>query len=133
MSKQDEAVAKIRAELAANNNNSYVQTVGDFLLQHLEEHPEFAGNILAPGKTILKSLDAMRKVAEKKKVGNCAVLTSAEGFAVVIDYFRTKIEAQVPERSDKKASTSKPKKPEPEPEPVVEPEDDDIDFDALLL
>ena len=28
----------------------------------------------------------MRKEAQKKKVGNCAVLTDAEGFAIVLKY-----------------------------------------------
>ncbi|MFB5192774.1 Cas9 inhibitor AcrIIA9 family protein [Alicyclobacillus fastidiosus] len=131
MTKQNEAISKVRAELTGNNNNSYVQAVGIFLLQRLEEHPEFAENVLAPGKTILKSLDAMRKVAEKKKVGNCAVLTDAEGFAVILDYFKTPESTQkesVPtqaEKTKKQAEAPKPKEPE-------EP-DDEIDFDALLL
>lgn len=69
-----------------NKTNSYIQVVGEFLLKHLE-NPGSAERILAQEKTIGKSLDEMRKEAEKKKVGNCAVLTDAEGFAVVLRYF----------------------------------------------
>jgi len=81
------AIDKIRAEMTANANNPYVQVVGTFLLQRLEANPQSAAGILDADKTIAKSLDAMRKEAEKKKVGNCAVLTDAEGFAVVLKYF----------------------------------------------
>jgi len=81
------AINKIRAEITANANNGYVNVIGEFLLQHLTVNPQSAEKILAEDKTIIKSLEAMRKEAEKKKVGNCAVLTDAEGFTVVLEYF----------------------------------------------
>jgi hypothetical protein len=80
------AIAKIKAEIDKEKNH-YVQVVGQFLLQHLEKNQQDAEKIVATDKTILKSLEEMRKVAEKKKVGNCAVLTDAEGFEVVTKYF----------------------------------------------
>lgn len=82
-----EATLKIQNEMIQNTQNVYIQSVGGFLLQHLEANPESAEKILAQDKTIGKSLDAMRKEAEKKKVGNCAVLTDQEGFVVVLKYF----------------------------------------------
>lgn len=81
------AVEKIRSEMGENANNGYVQVVGGFLLQILEANPESAEKILAEGKTIKGSLDEMQKEARKKQVGNCAVLTDQEGFAVVLKYF----------------------------------------------
>lgn len=81
------AKEKINSEMSSNNNNPYIQVVGNFLLQHLESDPGAAEKILAKDKNITKSLEAMRKAAEKKKVGNMAVLTDAEGFAVVLKYF----------------------------------------------
>lgn len=81
------AIAKIQAEMEANKNNAYVQVVGEFLLQHLATNPQDAEKILNQDKTILKSLEEMCKVAKKKKVGNCAVLTDQEGFGVVLKYF----------------------------------------------
>ncbi|AOZ91588.1 hypothetical protein [Paenibacillus crassostreae] len=81
-----EAINKLNGEIAASNN-PYVQAVGSFLLQHINSNPQDAEKIMATDKTIIKSLDEMRKVAEKKKVGNCAVLSDQEGFAVVLNYF----------------------------------------------
>ncbi len=81
------AISKIQTEMDQNTNNPYIQVVGGFLLQHLDANPGSAERILAEGKSIKASLDEMRKVAEKKKVGSCAVLTDAEGFAVVLKYF----------------------------------------------
>lgn len=81
------AIDKLSHEMDQNKNNSYVQVVGGFLLQHLNSNPIAAEKILQEEKTISKSLDEMKKAAEKKKVGNCAVLTDQEGFAVVVKYF----------------------------------------------
>lgn len=83
----DKAVEKIKSEMNQNKGNSYIQVVGGFLLQHLHENPEVAEKILVEGKTLGKSLDKMRETAEKKKVGNCAVLTDQEGFEIVLKYF----------------------------------------------
>ena len=81
------AIAKIQSEMDANKANGYVQVVGSFLLHHLESNPNDAGKIRDEGKTILKSLDEMKKVAEKKKVGNCGVIDPQEGFSIVLKYF----------------------------------------------
>lgn len=83
----EKAILKIKTEMEQNNNNSYIQIVGEFLLRYLESDPSAAEKILTEEKTIAKSLDEMRKAAEKKKVGNCAVLTDQEGFEIVFKYF----------------------------------------------
>ncbi|MFF2449345.1 hypothetical protein ACFVSW_20085 [Neobacillus sp. NPDC058068] len=80
------AIEKIKAEMD-KEKNSYVQVVGEFMLGQIEKYPDAADQILAKDKTIMKSLEEMRKVASKKKVGNMAVLTPAEGFEVVLKYF----------------------------------------------
>lgn len=67
--------------------NPYVQVVGDFLKQFLVSNPNCAEKLLVNNKTILGSLDAMKKEAEKVKVGNCAVMTDQQGFAIVLQYF----------------------------------------------
>lgn len=82
----NEAIDKIKGEMD-KNNNPYIKVVGEFLLQHLNSNPEASGKVLDKEKSIIKSLDEMRKAAEKKKVGNCAVLTDKEGFEVVLKYF----------------------------------------------
>lgn len=83
----ENAIAKVKTEMDGNKNNSYIQVVGQFLLQHLEANPADAEKIMTADKTISKSLDAMRKAAEKKKTGNFAMLTPDEGFAEVLKYF----------------------------------------------
>lgn len=82
-----DAIQKVKAEMEQNGDNAYIQVVGTFLLQHINAHPEDAEKILTAEKTVANSLDKMRKAAEKKKVGNVAVLTDQEGFAVVLKYF----------------------------------------------
>jgi len=82
-----EAVLKLKNEIEQNKNNPYVQVVGSFLLGHLEGNFQAAEKIMTTDKTIAKSLDAMRTEASKKKVGNCAMFTPEEGFAIVLKYF----------------------------------------------
>lgn len=112
-----QAIKKLKEEIQKNSNNSYIQVVGNFLIGYLEQNPESAKSVLAEDKTIAKSLDEMRKEAEKKKVGNCAVLTDQEGFDVVLKYF---------------GITSKESSPKEE-EPIKETDDEiDLEFEDLL-
>lgn len=84
----EQAIEKLQSEMTKNSDNSYIQAVGEFLLQHLNVNPAAAEKVMTADKSIEKSLDEMRKAAGKKKrVGNCAVLTDQEGFAVVLKYF----------------------------------------------
>lgn len=139
----DKAIEKIKSEIASGKNNGYVKVVGDFLLQHLEENPDFAAHVLAESKTISKSLDAMRKIAMQKKVDNVAVLSDPEGFAIVVKYFAepaptpaTAPVEQTVETKEAPAAAAPPEKA-PEPEGKTESEEaaedeEDFDFDALL-
>jgi len=88
------ALDKLKAEMDSSKN-PYVQVVGAFLVQHLGKNHQDAEKILVADKTIAKSLDAMKTEASKKKVGNCAVLTDAEGFGVVLKYFGIEAAADV--------------------------------------
>lgn len=81
------AKAKLEAEMNANLNDQYIQVIGGFLLQHLDMNPAAAEKLLAKDKTIAKSLDAMKSEARKKQKNGMAMLTDAEGFAVVLKYF----------------------------------------------
>lgn len=87
-----DAFLKLNSEMEANRTNPYVQYIGKFLLGHIEKNPQDAEKILTAEKTIGKSLDAMRTVAQTKKVGNVAMLTPDEGFKVVLEYFGIKVE-----------------------------------------
>lgn len=84
---QEQALTKLRNEMANNKANTYVQVIGEFLLQYVADNPNSAEKILGEKKTIVDSLNAMHKEAEKKKQNNVAVLTDEEGMTIVLRYF----------------------------------------------
>lgn len=97
----EDAKKKLQAEINAGQNNTYIQCVGQFLLQYIDNNLEAAEKILAKDKTLAKSLEEMKSEARKKATNGFAVLTDAEGLAIVLKYFgitgsvpSTKIEAQ---------------------------------------
>ncbi|ULO08915.1 hypothetical protein H1230_09140 [Paenibacillus sp. 19GGS1-52] len=86
----EQALAKLKTEMDAAKSNAYVQLIGKFLQQHLEANPEAAVNIMTEGKTVAKSLEAMQAEAKKKQSGGMAMLTDAEGYAIVLKYYGIK-------------------------------------------
>lgn len=84
---KEQALTKLRGEMANSANNSYVQVIGEVLMQHIEANPANAEKFIDEKKTIAASLQVMTNEAQKKKQGNMAVLTDAEGFAIVLKYF----------------------------------------------
>lgn len=79
-----DAITKLKAEIN-QEKNVHIQTIGDFLLQHLEKFPEDAAFILAEGKTIKSGLIEMGKFAHEN--GRCGVLSDEEGYTFVLAYF----------------------------------------------
>lgn len=92
----EDAKKKLQAEMDASKSNTYLKCVGQFLLQYLDNNPGAAEQIMSKDKTLAKSLEEMKSEAKKKAVSGCAVLTDAEGFAIVLKYFG--ITGSVPER-----------------------------------
>jgi len=87
----ERAIDKIRDEMAAAPENTYVQFVGNYLTDHLKKHPSDAAAILSDGKTIAGSLKAMEDYARKQpRSGNCAVVTPEDGYRIVREYFGIK-------------------------------------------
>lgn len=84
---KENAVKKLTDEIEKSKGNAYIEHVGAFLIGHINFHPDDAEKILAEGKTIQGSLAVMRDEAQKKKTGNCAVLTDTEGFEIVLKYY----------------------------------------------
>ncbi|MDO3680408.1 hypothetical protein [Paenibacillus ehimensis] len=82
-----EAIAKIEAEMKANQDDSYIQYIGQFLLQRIETNPDDAAKLASKDKTIAKSLEAMKGEAMKKQKNGMAMLTPDQGFAIVLKYF----------------------------------------------
>jgi hypothetical protein len=83
----EQAIAKLRAEMEETKGNPYVQVIGNFLIQHIDANHEAAEKIMTEGKSIAKSLEAMQAEAKKKQSGGMAMLTDAEGYAIVLKYY----------------------------------------------
>ncbi|GAB6170062.1 hypothetical protein JCM1393_25220 [Clostridium carnis] len=70
----DKAIEKISDEIE-KEKNAYVKVIGQYLLGIINNNEDAAEKILDKDKTIMKSLEAMRKEAEKVKVGNMAMIS----------------------------------------------------------
>ena len=82
-----QAISKIQNEMDKNKGDQYIQVIGNMLLKQLEINPKIADKIIAGEKTIAKSIDAMAQEAKKKQRNGRAMLTDAEGFAIVLKYY----------------------------------------------
>ncbi|KOR88761.1 Cas9 inhibitor AcrIIA9 family protein [Paenibacillus solani] len=91
----EQAVKKLQDEITSSKRNPYIQVIGNFLIQHVQAHSDSAEQILAEGKTIAKSLEAMKKEAMKKQSNGMAMLTDEEGYAIVLNYFGINGQPQV--------------------------------------
>lgn len=83
----EQAVKKLQDEITGSQNNPYIQVIGNFLIQHVQANPECVEKIMEKGKSISKSLEAMKNEALKKQSNGMAMLTDAEGYAIVLKYF----------------------------------------------
>jgi hypothetical protein len=92
-----QALQKIQQEIGEKSKDDYVRFVGAELMKYVHENPERAGLFLAEGKTISGSLSELRKVAEKKKTGNTAVIAPDEGMAIILEYFGVPRQPVAPE------------------------------------
>lgn len=111
-----DAISKLKTEIESEKKNPYIKVIGEFLIQQLEANPDQAEKVMVADKTIAKSLDAMKNEAKKKQQNGMAMLTDAEGFAIVLKYFGIKGEivpthapaapVQAPKRIDETAAAS---------------------------
>ncbi|MFX3635429.1 MAG: hypothetical protein ACE3L7_04020 [Candidatus Pristimantibacillus sp.] len=82
------ALQKLSTEVgSADKKNKFVPVVGGFLINHVRENPEHAALIMADGKSIAGSLEAMKNEAKKQAVNGFGMLTDEEGFNVVLQYY----------------------------------------------
>ncbi|MCM3603214.1 hypothetical protein M3175_20970 [Robertmurraya korlensis] len=97
-STKQKVIEKLQSEMNLNKESNYIQAIGQFLLQYIENNPNVSEAILSTDKTINKSLEAMKTEAQKKAVNGFAMFTPEEGFALVLKYFEVKAEkVEVPE------------------------------------
>ena len=81
------AIMKLEEEMKKDEKSTYIQYVGQYMIEHLQANHIHAENILKVGKTLIGSLKHMEEEAKKKKNGNVAVLTPKEGFKCVMNYY----------------------------------------------
>lgn len=84
------AIAKLQAEMDGKGSNAYVNAVGKFLISHIQENPKESDKVIDTEKTIAKSLEVLKEQARKKAVGGMAMISDAEGYAIVLKYFGIK-------------------------------------------
>lgn len=83
----EQAIDKLRDEMAQKSDNTYVQAVGEYLTTFLLTHPNAEAKILAEGKSIEGSLKAAQETAKKKQHNGVAVLSDSEVYAEVLKYY----------------------------------------------
>lgn len=82
-----QAENKIKREME-KEKNAYVKVIGEFLINYIKGNESEAEKIVADDKkSIMGSIEEMRKEANKNRVGNMAMLTPEQGYAVVLKYF----------------------------------------------
>lgn len=84
----ERAIEKIKKEMEDKKENSYIQAIGDYLLKQVEINRDAAEKICNGTKTIEKNLKEVEKIAKKKAVAGCAVLSDSEVFKIVREYYQ---------------------------------------------
>ena len=123
-----QAMDKIRDEMAAKHRRPEVVSVGEVMTQLLEAFPEWAGAILAEGKTLAGAYQALEDYARElhKKGGNCVYLGPDRSMKALAKYYGVKAEGAAPLSVRGKAqAAAEPAKPAAEP-------GDALSLDALL-
>ena len=101
-----EAFEKLNEEILEKPNNSYVQYIGEYLIDYINQNPQHSELIVEPKKSIEGSLKHMEGIASKNKKGNMAMLTPEEGFKAVLDYYGIKEAPELKIVSKKKVKIS---------------------------
>ena len=86
----EQAMDKLRDEIAHKSDNGYVQAVGEYMTAYLLKHPAAASAIMTEGKTIEGSLKEAKKSAKKKAQNGVAVVPDTDVYAEVLKYYGLK-------------------------------------------
>lgn len=82
-----DAINKINEEMEKNKNNTYLQAIGQYVVNQLEINKNSSDKIERGEKTLGGSLKYMQEKAKKVAVNGCTVFTDAEGFKIIDEYF----------------------------------------------
>jgi hypothetical protein len=83
----DQAIDKLRDEMAAHPNDGTIQHIGNYLTDYLKTHKGSAEAILQEGKTLQGGLKTMEEFAGKNKIGNMVVIDPETGYGIIMNYF----------------------------------------------
>jgi hypothetical protein len=83
MDKMNEAIAKMAEEMKGKD---YLIPFEEYLTGICTTEA-VADKILKKDKKLQGAFDAMKAVAQKRKVGNCAYIPPEEGFGIIRDYY----------------------------------------------
>ena len=115
----EEAVDRLRDEMAQRANHPGVAVIGEYLTDRLQRDHALAEKLVAKEKTLAGAFDAIREYASKHKNGsNWAYVPPEKAFAIACEYYG--IDAD----GEKKAAQTLAETPPPA--------DDGLDLDALL-
>ena len=126
-----QAMDRIRDEMAEKSKRPEVVSVGEVMTQLLEAFPEWAGAILAEGKTLAGAYQALEDYAREqhKKGGRCVYLGPDRSMQVLAKYYGVKAEGPAPLSA--RAGAAKAQAPAEPAKPAEEP-GDALSLDALL-
>ena len=122
----DQAMEKIRDEMAKHAEHPGIAAIGEFFTQQLQRNPALAGQLMQKDKTLHGAFRALEQAARAraKGKGGCIVISDAEGFGIAADYFG--IGAMDMEIAPAAAGT------DAAILPAEATSSDDLDLDALL-
>ena len=112
-----QAMDKIRDEMARAADNSGIAVLGEWLTERLTREPGIAGAILQNDKSLAGAFNKIRDYARKIAKGGSACVADTKAFEITSEYFG------IPAR---------PEEAPPEPQALAPGEPDALDLDALL-
>ena len=119
----ENAIDKIRDEMAKKANHPGVSILGEYFTSRLQKEPEIAGLILQKEKTLEGAFNAIYDFAKKNRGGkNYAFVPPKQGLEIACQYFGLKFDGEANPYFAEAKQESAPAKPE----------EDELDLDALL-
>lgn len=128
----EQAIEKIKEEMQ-KDSNPYMNLIGNYVIKNIEVNKPSAEKIVAGSKTILGSLEEMKKEAKKVAKNGVGILTDEEGFAIVAKYFEFEgVQSSVDDVQTKSKVIELPKKEMADNKPKRVQIDFDVSLDDFI-
>lgn len=84
----DQAMERLRDEMAKQANHGGIAAIGEYFTQQLEMRPGIAGQLLERDKSLSGAYRELEKAARARAKGSgCVVISDREGFAIAEKYY----------------------------------------------